>query len=115
MGSTATGTRNYSKPSSTPDYGNNDGNNQKRTSTIMGVAIATLLGLCVFFLINKIIKNNWLTEAERVVKEMRGGGLVCKEDEEYLIFNPDKKPVNMKQERKVNTSRRMKILIAILF
>jgi regulator of replication initiation timing len=46
---------NYSQPgTSTPNYGNNnDGNNPKRTTTIMGVAIAALLGICVFLLVSK--------------------------------------------------------------
>lgn len=87
--------------------GNND-NNQKRFTTIMGVAIAALLGLCVFLLVSKhnvknetkIYNSNWLKEAERVVKEMRGGGLVCKEDEQYLIFNPDKKIIAEYEARK---------------
>ena len=43
---------NFNQPS-TPNYGNNDGNNQKRLTTIMGVAIAALLGLCVFLLVSK--------------------------------------------------------------
>ncbi len=42
---------NFNQPS-TPNY-NNDGNNQKRMTTIMGVAIAALLGLCVFLLVSK--------------------------------------------------------------
>jgi hypothetical protein len=46
---------NYSQPGTpTPNYGNNnDGNNQKRMTTIMGVAIAALLGICVFLLVSK--------------------------------------------------------------
>ncbi len=43
---------NFNQPS-TPNYGNNEGNNQKRLTTIMGVAIAALLGLCVFLLVSK--------------------------------------------------------------
>lgn len=43
---------NFNQPT-TPNYGNNDGNNQKRMTTIMGVAIAALLGLCVFLLVSK--------------------------------------------------------------
>ena len=43
---------NFNQPS-TPNYGNNDGSNQKRLTTIMGVAIAALLGLCVFLLVSK--------------------------------------------------------------
>lgn len=43
---------NFNQPA-TPNYGNNDGNNQKRITTIMGVAIAALLGLCVFLLVSK--------------------------------------------------------------
>jgi regulator of replication initiation timing len=42
---------NFNQP--TPNYGNNEGNNQKRMTTIMGVAIAALLGLCVFLLVSK--------------------------------------------------------------
>ncbi|MFN0034605.1 MAG: hypothetical protein ACKVUS_06025 [Saprospiraceae bacterium] len=39
----------------TPNYGNNDGGSgQKRVTTIMGVAIAALLGLCVFLLVSKL-------------------------------------------------------------
>ena len=46
---------NYNQPA-TPNYGgNNDGgNSQKRMTTIMGVAIAALLGLCVFLLVSKL-------------------------------------------------------------
>jgi regulator of replication initiation timing len=43
---------NFNQPT-TPNYGNNEGNNQKRMTTIMGVAIAALLGLCVFLLVSK--------------------------------------------------------------
>lgn len=43
---------NFNQPTS-PNYGNNEGNNQKRLTTIMGVAIAALLGLCVFLMISK--------------------------------------------------------------
>ncbi|MCB0527056.1 MAG: hypothetical protein KDC61_07340 [Saprospiraceae bacterium] len=43
---------NFNQPT-TPNYGNED-NNQKRITTIMGVAIAALLGLCVFLLVSKI-------------------------------------------------------------
>mgnify|MGYP001297416170 CR=1 FL=1 len=43
---------NFNQPT-TPNYGNNEGNNQKRLTTIMGVAIAALLGLCVFLLVSK--------------------------------------------------------------
>jgi len=41
-------------PPTTPNYGNTPGNdNQKRLTTIMGIAIAALLGLCVFLLVGK--------------------------------------------------------------
>ena len=43
---------NFNQPA-TPNYGNNEPNNQKRMTTIMGVAIAALLGLCVFLLVSK--------------------------------------------------------------
>ena len=43
---------NFNQPT-TPNYGNNEDNNQKRLTTIMGVAIAALLGLCVFLLVSK--------------------------------------------------------------
>jgi regulator of replication initiation timing len=43
---------NFNQPA-TPNYGNNEGGNQKRITTIMGVAIAALLGLCVFLLVSK--------------------------------------------------------------
>jgi regulator of replication initiation timing len=43
---------NFNQPT-TPNFGNNDNNGQKRTTTIMGVAIAALLGLCVFLLVSK--------------------------------------------------------------
>lgn len=45
---------NFNQPS-TPNYGGPDsGDSQKRMTTIMGVSIAVLLGLCVFLLISKI-------------------------------------------------------------
>lgn len=44
---------NFNQPT-TPNYGNNEDNNQKRITTIMGVAIAALLGLCVFLLVSKL-------------------------------------------------------------
>ena len=45
---------NFNQPS-TPNYGSPDGgNNQKRVTTIMGVTIAVLLGLCVFLLVSKL-------------------------------------------------------------
>ena len=44
---------NFNQPT-TPNYGNNEDNNQKRITTIMGVAIAALLGLCVFLLVSKM-------------------------------------------------------------
>ena len=45
---------NFNQPA-TPNYGAPDGgNNQKRVTTIMGVAIAALLGLCVFLLVSKL-------------------------------------------------------------
>jgi regulator of replication initiation timing len=43
---------NFNQPT-TPNYGTPDGNNPKRLTTIMGVAIAALLGLCVFLLVSK--------------------------------------------------------------
>ena len=44
---------NFNQPT-TPNYGDNQDNNQKRITTIMGVAIAALLGLCVFLLVSKL-------------------------------------------------------------
>lgn len=45
---------NFNQPA-TPNYGGPDGpNSQKRVTTIMGVAIAALLGLCVFLLVSKL-------------------------------------------------------------
>jgi len=45
---------NFNQPA-TPNYGAPEsGNNQKRVTTIMGVAIAALLGLCVFLLVSKL-------------------------------------------------------------
>ena len=48
-------------PPSTPSYGPSpDGNSQKRLTTIMGVAIAALLGLSVFLLVSKYNTSNKL-------------------------------------------------------
>jgi len=45
---------NFNQPA-TPNYGAPEGgNSQKRVTTIMGVAIAALLGLCVFLLVSKL-------------------------------------------------------------
>lgn len=46
---------------SSPNYGfTPDGNNQKRLTTYMGIAIAVLLGLCVFLLVSKYNTSNKL-------------------------------------------------------
>jgi regulator of replication initiation timing len=51
---------NFNQPS-TPNYGPTpDGNSQKRLTTIMGVAIAALLGLCVYLLVSKYNTSNRL-------------------------------------------------------
>lgn len=52
---------NFNQPSSS-NYGSTtpDGNNQKRLTTIMGVAIAALLGLSVFLLVSKYNTSNRL-------------------------------------------------------
>jgi regulator of replication initiation timing len=45
---------NFNQPAS-PNYNSpENGNSQKRVTTIMGVAIAALLGLCVFLLVSKL-------------------------------------------------------------
>lgn len=43
---------NFNQPTP-PNYGSNDGGGQKRLTTIMGIAIALLLGLSVFLLVSK--------------------------------------------------------------
>ena len=51
---------NFNQPS-TPNYGpTSDGGNPKRLTTIMGVAIAALLGLCVYLLVSKYNTSNKL-------------------------------------------------------
>ncbi len=51
---------NFNQPS-TPNFGSTpDGNSQKRLTTIMGVAIAALLGLSVFLLVSKYNTSNKL-------------------------------------------------------
>jgi regulator of replication initiation timing len=51
---------NFNQPS-TPNYGSSsEGSNPRRLTTIMGVAIAALLGLCVYLLVSKYNTSNRL-------------------------------------------------------
>jgi myosin heavy subunit len=54
---------NFNQPS-TPNYTPNDNNPQKRMTTIMGIAIAALLGLCVFLLVSKYKTSQELTDTK---------------------------------------------------
>jgi regulator of replication initiation timing len=54
---------NYNQPA-TPNYGTGDNNNPKRITTVMGIAIAVLLGLCVFLLVSKYKTSQELTETQ---------------------------------------------------
>ena len=53
-----------------PNYGS-ENNNQKRMTTIMGVAIAVLLGLCVFLLVSKYKTGQQLTLTETELTEQK--------------------------------------------
>ncbi|MCB0524698.1 MAG: hypothetical protein R3A50_17125 [Saprospiraceae bacterium] len=62
---------NYNQPN-TPDYGTSpDGSNQKRMTTIMGVAIAVLLGLCVYLLVSKYRTSSRLEATSMELTEQK--------------------------------------------
>lgn len=62
---------NYNQPS-TPNYGPTpDGNSQKRLTTIMGVALALLLGLCVYLLVSKYRTSNRLEATTMELTEQK--------------------------------------------
>jgi regulator of replication initiation timing len=60
---------NFNQPN-TPNYGP-DNSNQKRMTTIMGVAIAALLGLCIFLLVSKYKTSQQLTSTETELTEQK--------------------------------------------
>ncbi|MBU6342002.1 MAG: hypothetical protein KGS48_10965 [Bacteroidetes bacterium] len=63
---------NFNQPT-TPNYGggSSENNNQKRLTTIMGVAIAILLGLCVFLLVSKYKTSQSLTLTQTELAEQK--------------------------------------------
>ena len=59
-------------PPTTPNYGNTPGSdNQKRLTTIMGIAIAALLGLCVFLLVGKYKTGQQLDSTSMELTEQK--------------------------------------------
>ncbi|MEI6411081.1 MAG: hypothetical protein WCR52_16965 [Bacteroidota bacterium] len=60
---------NFNQPTP-PSYGP-DNNSQKRLTTIMGVAIAVLLGLCVFLLVSKYKTSQQLATTETELTEQK--------------------------------------------
>ena len=62
---------NFNQPS-TPNYGPTpDGSSQKRLTTIMGVAIAALLGICVYLLVSKYNTSNKLESTQMELTQQK--------------------------------------------
>ncbi|MBL7827685.1 MAG: hypothetical protein JNJ57_13730 [Saprospiraceae bacterium] len=62
---------NFNQPT-TPNYGSSpDGGSQKRMTTIMGAAIAVLLGLCVYLLISKYRTSNQLESTQTELAQQK--------------------------------------------
>jgi hypothetical protein len=61
---------NFNQPTP-PNYGPNDNSNQKRMTTIMGAAIAVLLGLCVFLLVSKYKTGQELSSTQTELAEQK--------------------------------------------
>jgi len=63
---------NFNQPTTPSNFGgSNDNNSQKRLTTIMGVAIAILLGLCVFLLVSKYKTGQTLTLTQTELTEQK--------------------------------------------
>ncbi len=63
---------NFNQPTTPSNFGgSNDNNGQKRLTTIMGVAIAILLGLCVFLLVSKYKTGQTLTLTQTELTEQK--------------------------------------------
>jgi regulator of replication initiation timing len=61
---------NFNQPTP-PNFGQNDNSNQKRVTTIMGAAIAVLLGLCVFLLVSKYKTGQELSSTQTELAEQK--------------------------------------------
>ncbi len=97
---------NYSQPT-TPNFGPTpDGSSQKRLTTIMGVAIAALLGLCVYLLVSKYNTSNKLesTQLELTQQKEAFTELDAKYNEAVTQFE-QQKGINAELDAKINQQR----------
>jgi regulator of replication initiation timing len=94
---------NFNQPS-TPNYGPApEANNQKRLTTIMGIAIAVLLGLSVFLLVSKYNTSNKLEATELELSQQKDA--IAELDTKYneaVVQLEQQKGINAELDAKIN-------------
>ncbi len=95
---------NFNQPTTPSNFGgSNDNNGQKRLTTIMGVAIAILLGLCVFLLVSKYKTGQTLTLTQTELTEQKAAfaDLDTKYNEAVTQLE-QQKGINAELDNKIN-------------
>ncbi len=95
---------NFNQPTTPSNFGgSNDNNGQKRLTTIMGVAIAILLGLCVFLLVSKYKTGQALTLTQTELTEQKSAfaDLDSKYNEAVTQLE-QQKGINAELDNKIN-------------